>query len=69
MATIGYATVTDSDARDAGMQIGATIGLNYELTDRINASSSFRYLRGLEFNDGSKFNQLDISFGVQFRIL
>lgn len=68
MATLGYATVVDNSARDAGMQVGGTVGLNYTITDRVNASSSIRYLKGLKFNDGAKFSQIDFSVGVQIRV-
>ena len=69
MATIGFATVVDDDSRDAGMQVGGTVGLNYQLTPRVSASNSFRYLKGLNFSDGSKFDQIDFSIGVQFKLL
>jgi len=69
MATIGYATVKERSVRDAGMQLGATLGLNYALNQKISASSTLRYLKGVEFSDGAKFNQIDISFGVLLRLL
>ena len=69
MATIGYASIADESAKDPGMQLGVTMGLNYALAERVNATSTIRYLKGVGFESGAKISQLDLSFGVQYRIL
>ncbi len=70
MATIGFATVkTLSDRRDAGMQLGGTIGLNYDLTEKFILSGTARYLKGVDFSDGAKIDQVDVSLGIMIRLL
>ena len=69
MATIGFATVSDERRRDAGMQLGGTLGLNYALSERLEASGTLRILRGVEFSDGSKISQTDFSIGIRCRLI
>ncbi len=68
MATLGFATVDTRRAREAGMQVGLTTGLQYAFTNKISATGNLRYLKGLTVSEGAKFDQTDFSIGIMLRL-
>ncbi len=72
MATAGTASITyrsNGTFREQCIQIGITASPEYNLSPRISANATFRYLHGLTTADGNPIDQTDLSIGIKFRIL
>lgn len=69
MATLGYANIRKASKSIPGMQVGVTVAPKYMITDMLSANLTLRYLKGVDFDSGTKIDQTDVSIGIMINLL